>query len=105
MLLPYDSWWNLWRPFDIIFGLVASCKLVVIWLKMLFQTTYDIFLIDWEKPKRDPKTQSSGDVNVWRTIFLTNELNELQNSGQVTIELTYIVYIFFVSYLLKYITL
>jgi meckelin len=97
VLLPWGTWWDFWRPYDILYGLVASSKLVVILLKILMQTSYDIFLIDWEKPKKDPKTQASTEnVNVWRTIFLTNEMNELQNTAHVTIEFTYFIYIFFV---------
>lgn len=41
-----------YRPYDILFGLVCSSKLVYVTFKISFeQTRYDIYLIDWERPK------------------------------------------------------
>jgi len=96
ILLPEDKWWGPYRDFDIIFGLTASAKLIVMFIKIWMQTSYDVFFIDWEKPKKNPqKAKDNETVNVWRTIFTCNELNELQNSPLVTLEFTYIVYLFF----------
>jgi len=96
VLLPLGYWRPIYRNFDILFGLLASAKLIVIFLKMASQTSYDVFFIDWEKPKKDPKNPKANDnINVWRTIITANEMNELQNTPLVTIEFTYLVYIFF----------
>ena len=99
VLLPLGYWRPIYRNFDILFGLLASAKLIVIFLKMASQTSYDVFFIDWEKPKKDPKNPKANDnINVWRTIITANEMNELQNTPLVTIEFTYLVYIFFMLY-------
>lgn len=96
VLLPKHKWMGYYRDFDILFGLLASAKLIVMLLKMGAQTTYDVFFIDWEKPKKDPKNPKNTDnINVWRSLFTANELNELQNTPLVTVEFTYFVYMFF----------
>lgn len=67
-------------PFDIIFAVVICFKLLTIIYKIVFeQCSFDIFMIDWERPKLE--YESRGDikkgVNAWRTLFLVNEFNEL----------------------------
>ena len=40
-------------PFNILFFVVIATKLVTIIYKIVFeQCSFDIFLVDWEKPKR-----------------------------------------------------
>ena len=46
---------------------------------IFFQSTADIFLIDWEKPK----IEAEGKVSIWRTFFIANEWNEIQVSNEV----------------------
>ena len=49
-----DTWLQNYRPYDILFGLVASTKLVSVLFKISFeQCSMDIFLIDWERPKKE----------------------------------------------------
>ena len=61
----------------------------------------DIFLIDWERPKfqeqrfqaqDEEKNRSKYDVNAWRSLFLINELNELQTYKLITQEFTLILF-------------
>ena len=96
VLLPVYKWWTTYRSFDILFGVLASAKLLVILLRIGAQSSYDIFFIDWEKPKKDPKNpKSSENISIWRTLFTANELNEVQNTPLITVKFTYFVYIFF----------
>jgi hypothetical protein len=69
-----------YKPFDIVFACVICTKLVTILYKIIFeQCSFDIFLIDWEKPKRrkDGSGNNSYGVNAWRSLLLLNEFNEL----------------------------
>jgi len=102
-----DSFKVNYEPYDVLFGLVCSSKLVFVTFKIYFeQSSYDIFLIDWERPKYQEHTlsedreQSNGiaksrskfDVNAWRSLFLLNELNELQTTKLISTNLTLIIY-------------
>jgi meckelin len=89
-----------YRPYDILFGLVCSSKFVQVIFKIYFkQTQYDIYLLDWERPKafkmptRDGMQQAEKlDVSAWRWLFLCNELNELQNFKIISTNFTLILY-------------
>jgi len=76
-----DSFIVNYRPYDILFGLICSSKLVYVIFKIYFeQTEYDIYLIDWDRPKHyenKEKDKVKSDVSAWRQIFICNELNEL----------------------------
>ena len=57
------------------------------------QSNVDIFFLDWEKPrgkvasKRGDGTKSKfAPVSVWRTIFMTNEWNEMQKERRYDIQ-------------------
>lgn len=80
LLLPALESTSDYLPFNILFAVVIVCKLLTIIYKIAFeQCSFDIFLIDWERPKLE--YESKGDikkgVNAWRTLFLVNEFNEL----------------------------
>jgi len=83
LLLPaLNTYETNYKPFIILFGLVACTKLVAILYKIITQAEFDVFLIDWERPKRSKsegdKVQPAHLVNyAWRRIFVMNELNEL----------------------------
>jgi len=49
-------------------------KMIVLLLKVWFQSQVDFFIMDREK-----KRESAGDAvpNAWRQIFVANELNEI----------------------------
>ena len=45
------------------------------------QVNYDIFLLDWEKPRltvTPGNVKTLAPVSTWRKLFVTNEFNELQ---------------------------
>jgi len=51
--LPGNDTFELnYKPYDILFYLVCATKIVYVVFKITFeQCSYDIFLIDWERPK------------------------------------------------------
>eukprot|EP00347_Sterkiella_histriomuscorum_P018733 403344384 len=80
ILLPsVDDWESSYRIFDIVFGFILAMRLIAVVMKIIEQSTVDIFLIDWEVVdpynKRDDVVDN---VIVWRSIFLANEFNEMQ---------------------------
>lgn len=84
LLLPaLNTYETNYKPFIIVFGLVACSKLITILYRIIFeQCEFDVFLIDWERPKRhkeeEAKKKPAHLVNfAWRRIFVMNELNEL----------------------------
>lgn len=63
-----------------VFGLVLATKVVSMVYRIIFeQCSFDIFLVDWEKPKtrRGYKNDVQQGVNAWRSLLLLNEFNEL----------------------------
>lgn len=104
LLLPkVDHFSSLYYSFDVVFGLVTSTKLVWLIYKIYFeQCSFDMFLIDWEKPKTE-KIRKANDlgqrkgVNAWRSLLLLNELNELQIYKIISTEFTLITYAFFMD--------
>ena len=93
------------RSFNVLFGIMVFLKLVYMLYKIVFeQCSFDIFLIDWERPKAhsrtfagqlgglNPEQESKVDVNAWRSLFLLNEFNEMQTYRLVSSELTLILY-------------
>jgi meckelin len=54
LLLPeVDHYSPIYYSFDVVFGLVCTTKLLSVLYKIYFdQCSFDIFLIDWEKPKK-----------------------------------------------------
>lgn len=83
VLLPsIDDWGTSYLVFDTIFGLVLAFRLISMVLSIIKQTSVDIFLIDWE-PAPDPmvlkpQVLPKDNICVWRSVFVANELNELQ---------------------------
>ena len=90
VLLPaLDSYRANYYGFDVLVGLVLACKVVLIVIKILEQASVDIFFIDREYKR------GQSEVNGWRTIFVANELNELQTMRLVSTEATLVWYAFF----------
>ncbi|XP_054290013.1 meckelin-like [Macrosteles quadrilineatus] len=61
-----------------------SLKLVEVGHMVWQQTTVDIFLIDWERPRATSNKQSQP-VSIWRTYFVANEWNEIQSSRKTSL--------------------
>jgi hypothetical protein len=84
----------------VVFGLVVSTKLISVLYKIFFdQCSFDIFLIDWEKPKkrRGFKNDLQEGTNAWRSLLLLNEFNELQTYKIISSEFNLIAYAFFME--------
>ncbi|XP_056381501.1 meckelin-like isoform X2 [Hyla sarda] len=66
--------------FVIYLSVAFSLKALELIHLLVSQLTYNIFLIDWEKPKdKTPSnTQGKSNVSIWRTILVANEWNEIQ---------------------------
>lgn len=90
----------IYYSFNAVFGTVIATKLVSLLYKIYFeQCSFDIFLIDWEKPKprQDMKNNIVYGVNAWRQLLVLNEFTELQTYKVISVELTLIVYAFFMD--------
>lgn len=56
------------------------------------QTTIDIFLVDWEKPRVLPNQKQNGmitdaqkqTVSIWRSYFVANEWAEIQTKRKIS---------------------
>ena len=105
VLLPsIDEWSTTYRVFDAIFGIILAFRLCAILMKIVEQSSCDIFLIDWEQSpdpllqKPSPQGVQKDNVVVWRSIFVANEFNELQQEYRyIKPETTLIWFIFFVK--------
>jgi meckelin len=96
LLLPELSTSSDYNPFNILFACVLASKFLTILFKITFeQCGFDLFLIDWERPKIRYEYQGSEKmgVNAWRGMFLLNEFHELQTDKLINIEFTLFVYI------------
>eukprot|EP00798_Chlamydomonas_sp_ICE-L_P019884 gene19884-26587_t len=67
------------------FGLVLVLFFVTLYYLILYKlqaTKVDIFLLDWEKPKkvmtRDGSREETSAISAWRTLMIANEFAELQ---------------------------
>ena len=97
--------------FEWCFWFMVGAKLAYMLAKIYFeQCSFDIVLIDWERPKVHQHTfmrqeggqnapmnplmepESKVDVNAWRSLFLLNEFNEMQTYRLISSELTLILY-------------
>ncbi|CAF0714891.1 unnamed protein product [Brachionus calyciflorus] len=107
------------------FLIIAFClKLVDVIYLILVQTSFDIFFIDWEKPKNDEKSlelkkrlppidknnqtslimeqiKEQNKISCWRTLFVANEWNELQTFRKINTT----IHLILVLFLLKVINL
>lgn len=57
------------------------------------QVSYNVFLIDWEKPRGEKK----GDVSCWRTLFVANEWNEIQTFRKTNTSIQLVLVLFFLK--------
>jgi hypothetical protein len=64
-------------------------------MKIYDQSCADIFLIDWEVPRKISSEDTEESVVAWRFTFMANELNELQyDTRKVSPETSLIWFVF-----------
>lgn len=71
-------------------GIILGCRLIILAYRIYGQSCQDIFFIDREMP-RGSKTY----INAWRSIFVANELMEMQTSRYMVPEVTLVWFLFF----------
>jgi meckelin len=94
--------------FSALIPVIFALKAIDLFYLILLQASYDVFFIDWERPKpsfttnvnsinqakneatrnqgQTPKndpTNEQNKVSCWRTLFVANEWNELQTYRQI----------------------
>ena len=96
---------------------MTASKLLYVIVTVVLNSEFDVFLIDWERPKpqknqiplfEDDKvpdvknrleakreTAEKKDVNAWRSLFLVNELKEIQTYKVISTNMTLILYALF----------
>lgn len=66
----YDVFW-------VIFVIMLVFKTCAIVYKIAQQSSMDVMLIDWEKPRKVAAMDEKESVITWRSIFIGNEFNEM----------------------------
>jgi len=90
MLPDNYNWAELYRSFEILFGIMLCFKIIVMWIMIAYQCQTDVFFLDREKVKQD----DPGSPNAWRMIFVANEYNEMQNMQYISVEYTLFWFVF-----------
>jgi meckelin len=65
-----------------------------------WQTNYDIFFLDWERPRTSSAPNGKMDaspVSAWRKMFIANEWNEIQSRRVTSRELTLLLMVLFLE--------
>ena len=65
---------------------------------MYWQSNYDIFFLDWEKPRATltpAGKKTTAPVSTWRQFFIANEWNELQTVRLTSRECTMLLTVMF----------
>jgi meckelin len=115
LLPPNDAYYSNYLAFEVVFGIVLSFQLLFVFDIVRTQCNVDYFFIDWETPSRVLRPGSDQvkalmdevhgevtrqeyyklSVSAWRSLFVTNELNELQTVRYINTEFTLLFVIFF----------
>lgn len=103
----HATYWDNFEQYDYLFAFVIGSKLIYVIFKVYFeQSSFDLYLIDWERPKPQqnevPVVQNRKvvnrrqmnklDVNAWRSLFLVNELNEIGNYRLINSNISLFIY-------------
>jgi hypothetical protein len=71
--------YNFFNAFALVILILQTLACIT---KVLIQVNADIFVMDWEKPKNqyfaDGRAKGYQGTVCWRSLFVANELNELQ---------------------------
>ncbi|XP_039264692.2 meckelin-like [Styela clava] len=76
-----DSYQN--YLFIIFISVAFACKFLQVFVMIFQQSSVDIFLIDWERPRAKSADDGSNKVSIWRTYFIANEWNEIQTFRKI----------------------
>lgn len=106
---PSSTFSTNYYPFEVLLYIVISAVIFNALYNIYRQCKLDILLIDWEKPNRDPFMKSAIEqnnsnqpaykeyVSAWRYLFVANEFNELQTIRYMSLELTLVLFLFFLD--------
>lgn len=91
-ILPDDNKMRVFESTVVLTTILATLAIVdLLWN----QTHYDMFFVDWEKPRRilspGDEREQEAPVSAWRTLFVCNEWNELQTVRIANFDLTVVV--------------
>ena len=93
MFLPQEND-SSYKSILIIFIVVLIARLFSIFMRIIKQSSYDIFFIDWEKPKTEiRRNRQIKIIEGWRTVFLANEYTEMQSERLISMNLIYFIYL------------
>jgi len=85
-----------YKQFDALFGTILAIHCICAILRIIQQSRYDIFLIDWEEAKPELRQgRRIRIVNAWREIFVANEFVEMMGDNVINVTMNYIIFIFF----------
>ena len=78
LLMPsnYESY-NVYDIFTGYLVVLLVFKTVYVLFAVIKQATADVILIDWEPERKVSRTDEDKSVVAWRSIFISNEFNEL----------------------------
>jgi meckelin len=106
IMLPVDrpQWLtkNDYYPFRTLLVLCFVGQLLRVIEIVMVQCSVEVFFMDWEKTRGklvNTKDSDSGrtkkaPISAWRTIFVANEWNEMQNARKINVEFTIIIVLF-----------
>lgn len=117
LLPPLTTYQSNYLAFAVVFGLTVAFQILAVLDVILTQAKVDFMFIDWESPGRILRpgadqikaiiSEARGDpprpeyyknnVSAWRTLFVANEVNEIQSARYINLEFTLIFALFFLS--------
>jgi meckelin len=104
LLPPLGTWYDNYRPFDIIFGIACSAYTFYICHKVADQVNMDIFFIDWEHDK-EILVKNANELRTekyrgaWRVLQVANQFNELQKKRIISLSFCFFWLVFMWGYL------
>ncbi|XP_078488655.1 meckelin-like [Ciona intestinalis] len=80
--------------FLLFFAMAFAFKTIQILVMIFMQSSMDIFLVDWERPRVN---DAEGKVSIWRTFFIANEWNEIQTCRKLSVPLQLFLVVLFLE--------
>jgi hypothetical protein len=79
LLLPsINTYSQAYGAFKVVFFITLASKSLAMLMRVIEQSRSDIFLMDWEVPRKVSNEDTEESVVAWRFTFMANELDELQ---------------------------